>query len=334
MYRLGTGCLGLLAVGLAACTQVPIAPAPETPSPVMADTRSARSDDPVAQAITYRRQLAHKQREAGDLAGAALQWQLLTLLAPDDAEFRKELTAARAAIRQGVATQTQVATAALRSGDTERAANAFLRTLALDPENAEAARGLREIERLKLARIAQDRSAKLKPVDINPAARTGRGQAAPPAEVAETFDIDQRIELLQAGDVTGGLRELHAFVQANPNDRAARQRIGAAVYERGRELERKGSREQALTMYEEALSFRGDSPLEWSARVATLRKGLAEEYYEIGMRAYRTDVALAITEWEKSLRFDPKNIKSASRLQEARLAQQKLQRIETDTQRK
>jgi tetratricopeptide (TPR) repeat protein len=327
--RLSVWCV----VGLAACAQVPSAPAPET-LPSGTQARPARSDDPVVQAIVQHRQLAQKARDAGELADAAAQWQILTLLAPDDESFRRELNATRAAIRQGVAAELATGATALRNGETDRASQAFLRALALDPQNPEAARALRDIDRQKLARIQQDRAAKLKPIDMAAVARSPRNQALPPAEVAETFDIEQRIELLQAGDVAGGLRELHAFVVANPNDRAARQRIGAAVYERGRDLERKGTREQALTMYEEAVALRGDAPAEWSARITALRRALSDEYYEIGVRAYRTDLALAIKQWESSLRFDPKNLKAASRLQEARLAQAKLQRIEAEAARK
>jgi hypothetical protein len=51
--------------------------------------------------------------------------------------------------------------------------------------------------------------------------------------------------MFRAGDTRGGLRELREYVDTNPRDRAARQRIGTVVYERARELETNGTREQA-----------------------------------------------------------------------------------------
>jgi hypothetical protein len=59
----------------------------------------------------------------------------------------------------------------------------------------------------------------------------------------------------------------------------------------------------------------------------SLRKSLSDEYYSNGERAYRTDVALAIKQWETSLRYDPQNLKAANRLRDARAAQEKLKGI-------
>ncbi len=140
--------------------------------------------------------------------------------------------------------------------------------------------------------------------------------------------------MFKAGDVAGGTRELRAYVDANPKDRAARQRIGATVYERGMEVEAKGDREAALALYEQAVALRGDTPAQWTVRMQALRKALSVEYFEKGARAFRSDTALAIQQWETSLRYDPNNLKASERLREARLAQEKLQRIGRDAQRK
>ncbi len=85
-----------------------------------------------------------------------------------------------------------------------------------------------------------------------------RPAAAQGADVAYAYSLEQPLEMFKAGDTAGGLRELRQFVAANPNDRSARNRIGAAVYDRGRELEAQGQREQALAMYEEAVALRGE----------------------------------------------------------------------------
>jgi tetratricopeptide (TPR) repeat protein len=268
---------------LAACAQMPVAtnPASELASP--RPTLDARG-----QAIVRHQQRAQQARSAGDLAKAENEW-------------------------------LQVGNTAMKGGDSERATQAMLRVLALDPDNDEAAKALREIDRQRITRIQGDRAQKLRPVDI------AGLKSAPSA--SEQYDLEQPLEMLRAGDVNGGLRELRAYVDANPGNRAARQKIGTAVADRARELQNKGSREQAYMLYEQAVALRGETTPEWNTQMQALRKALSEEYYNNGERAYRSDVALAIKQWETSLRYDPQNLKASMRLRDARLAQEKLQRI-------
>jgi tetratricopeptide (TPR) repeat protein len=319
---------------LAACAQAPVATAPVAELP-----QASPADDARGQAILRHRQLAQKAREAGDLATAAMEWHVVVLLAPDTPAYRREQEAVNAAIRQGVREQLQTGNAALKNGDNERATQAMLRVLALEPGNDEAAKALREIDRQRMARIQTDRAQKLRPVDMNalkgaPSGATGgvanaASNSATNAanDVVAQYDLEQPLEMLRAGDVSGGLRELRAYVDANPGNRAARQRIGNAVADRARELAGKGSREQAYLLYEQAVALRGETTPEWTAQMQALRKALSDEYYSNGERAYRTDVALAIRQWETSLRYDPENLKASSRLRDARAAQEKLKNI-------
>jgi tetratricopeptide (TPR) repeat protein len=136
--------------------------------------------------------------------------------------------------------------------------------------------------------------------------------------------------MLRAGDATGGIRDLKAFVDANPGNRSARQRIGAAVAERARELEDQGSREQALNLYEQATALRGDGTPPWAARVPPLRRAVSQDYFDKGSRVYRTNVAQAITFFETSLRYDPANTQAAIKLQDAKAAREKLEKIDKD----
>jgi tetratricopeptide (TPR) repeat protein len=313
-----TGLRGALALTtlalLAACAQTPVTqPAPDA-------SRASGVDDVRAQAIARHRQLAQHAREKGDLAAAAVQWRVVVLLAPGEASYRAELEAVNGAIRQGVRDQLQAGNAAQKAGDNERATQAMLRALALDPANEDAAKALREMDRQRMARIQGDRAQKLRPVDM---AALKPGTPDPSA----AYDLEQPLEMLRAGDVNGGLRELKAYVDANPGNRAARQRIGNAVADRARELQSKGSREQAYALYERAVALRGESTPEWSLEMQSLRKSLSDEYYSSGERAYRTDLALAIRQWETSVRYDPQNIKAANRLRDARAAQEKLKGI-------
>ncbi len=229
---------------LAGCAQMPSAPPPApAPAPV-AVQRLSPQDERLRVAVAKHQQLANQAKQAGDLAAAATQFQILTLLAPGDATFRNELAATRAEIGRRVKENLAAGNVAMRSGDTDRAAEAMLKVLALDPENAEAAQDLREIEAQRLSRIQAGRAAKAG--GSGAVVKNGSRAAAPARTTAsaasDAYDLEQPLEMFKAGDTAGGLRDLKAYVEANPTDKAARNRIGAAVYERARELEEQGSR--------------------------------------------------------------------------------------------
>jgi tetratricopeptide (TPR) repeat protein len=314
---------GLLAAGvalLAACAQVP--PEPSPPPAV----RVAPQDGERDRAIARHRELARQAASAGDLAGAAAQWQILTAIAPGDETFRRELAGTRAAIERAVHADLAAGLAAAKRGDGDGATDAMLRVLALDPGNAQAAQVLRDIEHRHMARIQAGRAAKAggtamaAPASRRPAAKTA---PAPATDPADAYALEQPLEMLAAGDTEGGLRDLRRFVDANPDDRAARHRIGAAVYDRAKELEADGRREDALELYQQAVSLRGGAAPGWTGRIRSLQRALGDEYVDKGVKAYPSDPALAVRLWQTSLRFDPQNAKAAARLRQARAAPDK-----------
>ena len=309
----------VLACGaFSACAPVP--PVVEAEIPTIRAAPPALPNAARGTAIARHVRIAASARESGDLAAAADHEELLVLLAPDDPSHKRSLDATRDAIRRGVREQAQAGAAARTNGDFAVARDAFLRVLALDPDNADAAKALRDVEQQAMSRAQGERAARVRATEniiANVRARS-----------AESFDLEQRLELIRAGDLTAGLRELRAWVDASPGDRAARQRIGAAVAEKARESEAKGQREAALGLYEQAVSLAGAGTPEWSARMQALRKALGEQYYADGMRVFRSDLAAAIRQWENGAKYDPSNTNLQIRLREAKLAQQKLQRME------
>jgi tetratricopeptide (TPR) repeat protein len=258
---------------LAACAEAPVqAPAPAPRSPAA---------DAAAAAAAEHRQLARRSAQAGDHAAAAREWHIVVLLAPRDEEAHKEYDAERATIRERVRENLQAGLTASRNGETERATQAMLRVLALDPENAEAAKVLRDIDRQRATRIQAGQAQRAAKETGTSAANAGRAAPAPAqgatAEASESYDIEQPIEMFKAGDINGGLRDFRAFVDANPRNDAARRRIASVVYDRGVEAEQKGAHEQALMLIEQALSLRGKAVPEWSAKAQAIRRTLAAQ---------------------------------------------------------
>lgn len=290
------------AIVLAACAQTP--EVPETPAPVEGPRAVAPENTAQSRAIARHRQLAARYRDSGDVAAAAIEWHILTLLDPESESLRRELALANKAVARAVEVELDNGRAASRRGDADAATQAMLRVLAVDPGNAEAVKALRDLERQKSARAQAER-----------AARAARSAVA---ATADSFDVEQRIELFRAGDTASGLRELKRYVDAHPTDSAARVQIAMAVYDRARELESQGARENALTMYDQAIALRGEAMPAWNAKLASLKKALSAEYYNKGVSAAAKDPAQAIKHWEASLRYDPGNTAAAAKLTEAR----------------
>jgi tetratricopeptide (TPR) repeat protein len=305
---------------------VPAPVAPETPALPPAP-RLASSAGPVADAVARHRKLAESARTAGDLATAAAQWQILVLLAPEDATYARELAATRTAIATQAKAEVQAGNAALAANDFDRATQAMLRALALDPAQPDAARVLRDIDRRRLVKIQADRAAKVMSQQDAAASRGGGARAQGASDASDGFDVEQAIEMFRAGDSAGGLRDLKGYVDANPGNRAARQRVATVVADRARELENQGQREQALNLYEQATTLRGDGAGPWTARLPALRHDLSVEYFDKGMRAYRTDLGQAVTYFQASVRYDPANAQAAVKLKDAQAARAKLEKI-------
>ena len=132
-----------------ACAQAPTAPEGE-PAPA---PRVVRADGPRDEAIRRHRELAREARAAGDLATAVDHLHVVTMLAPGDDAARREAETLRGEVQRGVRDNLEAGRTAMRSGDNARASAAFMRVLALEPKNAEAARSLREIDRQNLSLI-------------------------------------------------------------------------------------------------------------------------------------------------------------------------------------
>ena len=304
---------------VAGCAQVPVERAPVAPAaPVVSLPAVSRT---VGEAIARHRKLADDARRSGDLATAAQQLQVLTVLAPDDAAYARELATVRASIDKETRDIVAAGMGAMNAGDLDRASATMLRALALDPSQPDAAKMLREIDRRRLTRIQADKAAKATPQ--GEAARSASAARAS-SEVNDGFDIEQALEMVRAGDTSNGLRDLRAYVDANRGNRAARQRIGNAVADRARELEDQGAREQAVTLYEQAVALRGDANAPWAGRMNALKKTLSQDYLDKGPRASRTNLAQAISFFETSVKYDPDNTAASIKLKDAKAAREKL----------
>lgn len=318
--------VALLFLLLGACAQI----RPITQPSAMIDPDLQRA---LAASIAEHEKSALREEAAGELLAASAQWHVLSLLAPEQERYRAQLTAVRTRVRKTAAESLASGLAAYRRGDLETASNALLGVLALSPDEQEAQKVLREIERQRISAIQAERAARFKanygstPLGVAAASKTARPVAENDSG-AQAYELEQSLELFKAGDTEGGLRDMRRYATAYPGDTRGRERLSEAVYRRAMELDERGKREAALTLLEQAGAVRGSTPPAWSSQSLAIRKALSRDYYEQAWRAYRTDVQQAIRLWETSLRYDPQNTGSALKLQEARRMQESLRRMD------
>lgn len=154
--------------------------------------------------------LAERAEARGQWAEAALAWEVLNLLRPDDTAVRERLARTRALIAQRVAEQQALALAAQRRGDAEGATQAWLALLALDPSDRAAADALRQAERERNRRSQLGRFARL-PLTARRA--NGAGAASMPSPSAADTDAlraansqrEHATMLARQGDLDGAI---------------------------------------------------------------------------------------------------------------------------------
>ena len=314
---------------LACCAQAP-AP-PETPSPATQQPSTA----PAAQAQAARprpspppelpldqreRERAQALMQESRYAEAAQHWEVLHMLHPEQPVYADKLAEARSRAAQAAAQNAQEAQQARRQGQTERAVALYLKALSADPGNAEAAQGLREIQK------ESDRKAYAgAPRGSGEAPQRGASRSAPSA--VERRDLDSGIMLLHQGDPAAAVQALESYVRRYPRDDLGRRTLQDAYAEQARRLAQDGKKEQALAELEKALELRDKSGPELTRSVQSLRKEIAEDYYQQGLRAQSTNLSQAISLFEKCLKYDPEHVQAARRLERARRMEENLRSI-------
>lgn len=219
---------------------------------------------PVAPAVTpaapldaFQQQLQDRAERAeaqGRWAEAALGWEVLGLLRPDDGAVSDRLAAARQQIDAHVARHQAAAQAAQRRGDGQAAMREWLELLALDPTHRGAADALRQIERERSARSQVGRFAR----PVLPARRPAEPAPAPSPALAEAArsansQREHATMLARQGDLDGAI----ALLRDSPQWRSqpAHRSMVVDLYVRKAEATKSTQPEVARRAVEAALAI-------------------------------------------------------------------------------
>jgi tetratricopeptide (TPR) repeat protein len=258
--------------------------------------------------------------QEGRYGEAAQHWEVLHMLHPEQPVYAEKLAEARSRGAQAATQRVQEGQQARRQGQTERAVALYLRALSADPGNAEAAQGLREIQKESDRRAYAGAGR-----GSSEAPQRGAARSAPSA--AERRDLDSGIMLLHQGDPAAAVQALESYLRKYSRDDLGRKTLQEAYVDQARRLAQDGKRELALAELEKAVDLRDKSNSELMRSVQSLRKEIAEDYYQQGLRAQSTNLSQAIALFEKCLKYDPEHVQAARGLERARRMEQNLRSI-------
>lgn len=193
------------------------APAPISSDPGQAaHTAGHLSAHPPAS--DYERQLVERAARAqsqGHWSRAQLNWEVLSVLRPQDAQVAQRLRATRQRVATLIDERLAAATLAQRRGDTELAVQAYLGVLALDQGHEKAAEALRHIESERTRRSAHGRFVATSEAAVRHAfeteARSSAGAGSVGPAQASTLQVSK------AAQASSRLRE-HATLLAQQGE--------------------------------------------------------------------------------------------------------------------
>ena len=267
-------CGALAAIGclLAACSTPP--PAPPDSMPMVLDSVVALPRQDLTPTQLYERRLrarANEQFTQGRLADAALSWEILSTLRPQEADYARHLQETLKLIDAALSLALQRAAQLQKKGDLDGAANQYLSALALRPEQAEAAAGLRTIERERIKRGLAIRTARMGPSP--PPLPAALMAATPSMTPADRNDLEHASILAVLGEVDAAIGLLERRLALNKADLPACQQLADVYLQKAQSLTR-SDKAAALAMLEKSLRLDGRNPRAL-ARLPQLKPGAA-----------------------------------------------------------
>jgi len=241
-----------------------------------------------------------------------------------------------------VAQRIAAAEEAFSAGDHERAQTEYLRALALDPTRTEPLQKLREIDRTRalgeqatrLSRTLRKKNGK------QPGEGEGAAAAQPRVPGQQERDyLETGIALFREGQYEESVLEIEKYLQSFPDDPQARRYLTDALARLVRGSapapappNARPAGPQPPQAVAETKDARADDSAQLEEREpaappAPETKAMAQELYEKGLRASRTDIAQAIEYWQRTLTLDPDHVQARLQLEKARRMQRTLQQI-------
>ena len=153
-------------------------------------------------------------------------------------------------------------------------------------------------------------------------------QRKPPADkvtAAEQQELESATMLLRQGDYAVSVQKLQDFLRRHPQDELANRTLRDAYAGLAKQQLDEGKTDDALGYVEQAEQIKQPGT---NAALQSVRKDLAQDYYEKAIRVQRSDLPEAIRLWELAVKYDPDHVQARLRLERAKRMQRNLDAIE------
>ena len=218
------------ALALSGCASAPPATAPAAAADAVIAVAAPAAAPSVAAIERQQVQRARSAEAQGHWAEAALAWEVLSVLQPEQRSHAANLQRVRKLIDGRAAEGLVRAGDERRRGDLDRASRSYLQVLALAPDNVPAMDALRGIERERALRGQPGRFAR------NVAARGGAAaMSEPPAAPAASNLIEHASLLASQGELDSAIAML-APAQSSGADPALRRALADLYFRRAEGL--------------------------------------------------------------------------------------------------
>lgn len=212
------------------------APPPVARQPI---AKKVPADTPFEQ---QEQDLARQLLKQGHLAEAATHWEILILLRPEEPIYAEQLARTRQQIAIALAEKLPGARQALKRGAWEEAMQRYLAVLALQPDHAEAAEALREIERERNKRDYLGRFSRVTLAARGPRTAAANGRDAEAANNSAAAlsssrnDLEHAALLAGQGEYEDAIALLRQGLQERPRDGATRTLLADVYFQQAESL--------------------------------------------------------------------------------------------------
>lgn len=188
-----------------------------------------RATPPIAFEQRLRDRAASQARQ-GRLAEAATSLEVLTVLRPEERDYRERLAEIRRLIDVAVPERMQRGAQALKRGELDAAAIQYLSALALQPDNAAAAEAMRSVERER-----NKRSFLGKPSRLTLTRRAVTDGQTPPSRTGPALDrneLEHAAMLATQGEYDDAIALLERHLGADRRDVSACKQLADLYYQK------------------------------------------------------------------------------------------------------
>jgi len=143
-----------------------------------------------------------------------------------------------------------------------------------------------------------------------PVADGAAGETGARDSVAMPQSVDEAVDVAKAGTYLNLIAYAESYLADHPGDDHAVELLALSHEKAGLALYHDGKLRQSLRHLEFAVKYSGDTSGPPAVALAAAKSQLAEETFELGVRAFRKDISQAIAYWEETLTYDPGHAKA------------------------